>query len=382
MYAAIKGVPKEEIADATAEKLSEVGLNEFDSDRLSSGYSGGMKRKLSVACATIGNPQIVFLDEPSTGMDPVARRDMWQVISDMVTGGDTPDEERTSVILTTHSMEECEALCSRIGIMANAHLRCIGSAQHLKTRFGKGFQVQMKLADVERTDSDYLETFAKLAQHAGAQSMENMEGGSDDIHLNLEQTAMALQSLTLDNSLSDKLVETDQTGYAVMSAAKSPVGVPLTQVTTFAVSEARIAAVEKFFSDNFEIYVLRERQYNNVRYEIGSTGVKISSIFALIEEKKEVLHCADYGVSQTSLEQVFNMHAAAAEEIKHLGEDEKVARAAAMQPSGEQQMAPVKAVPVKAVPVKAAAAAPPPPREPQYVQGTMSDGASEDGYEA
>lgn len=67
LYAAIKGVPKEFVNDAVAHKLGEVGLSEFDSDRLSSGYSGGMKRKLSVACATIGQPQMVFLDEPSTG---------------------------------------------------------------------------------------------------------------------------------------------------------------------------------------------------------------------------------------------------------------------------------------------------------------------------
>jgi len=67
LYGAIKGIPKHLILDAAASKLAEVGLSEFDSDRLSSNYSGGMKRKLSVACATIGNPQIVFLDEPSTG---------------------------------------------------------------------------------------------------------------------------------------------------------------------------------------------------------------------------------------------------------------------------------------------------------------------------
>merc|ERR1712232_615140 len=88
-------------------------------DKISAGYSGGMKRKLSVACASIGQPRIVFLDEPSTGMDPVARRDMWNVVLNMVRGGET------SVVLTTHSMEECEALCPRIGIMATGQLKCL-----------------------------------------------------------------------------------------------------------------------------------------------------------------------------------------------------------------------------------------------------------------
>merc|ERR1712194_432755 len=130
LYAAIKGVDQKVVKEAAEAKLAEVGLSVFDSNRLSAGYSGGMKRKLSVACATIGQPQIVFLDEPSTGMDPVARRDLWKVISRMVQGnGSTADEDRTSVILTTHSMEECEALCPRIGIMAGGKLRCLGSAQ-------------------------------------------------------------------------------------------------------------------------------------------------------------------------------------------------------------------------------------------------------------
>jgi ABC-type multidrug transport system ATPase subunit len=138
LYASIKGIPKDFVREAAVSKLREVGLDEEDWDRLSAGYSGGMKRRLSLACATIGEPQILFLDECSTGVDPVARREIWQLISDMVTRG--PEEERTSVILTTHSyvqqyqkrvfsikspnvlfsflvfrMEECEALCPRIG---------------------------------------------------------------------------------------------------------------------------------------------------------------------------------------------------------------------------------------------------------------------------
>ena len=68
--------------------------------------------------------------EFSTGMDPLARRDLWKVISRMVQGSsDMADSEKTAVILTTHTMEECEALCQRIGIMAGGKLKCLGSAQ-------------------------------------------------------------------------------------------------------------------------------------------------------------------------------------------------------------------------------------------------------------
>lgn len=119
MYAAIKGVPEDYVQEVVSKKLKEVGLNKYDSDRLSTHYSGGMKRRLSLACATIGQPQIIFLDEFSTGVDPVACREIWQLVSDMVVGNGIPSQQ-PAVVLTTQSMEECEALCPRIGIMVRA----------------------------------------------------------------------------------------------------------------------------------------------------------------------------------------------------------------------------------------------------------------------
>jgi ATP-binding cassette, subfamily A (ABC1), member 3 len=316
LYAAIKGVPRDMVKEAVQYKLAEVGLSEFDSDRLSAGYSGGMKRKLSVACATIGQPQIVFLDEPSTGMDPVARRDLWGVISEMVSGGNIPDEQRTSVILTTHSMAECEALCPRIGIMAAGKLRCIGSAQHLKTRFGQGFQVEMKLEAVEPDHEDYKAAMVDIAENAGVTSTDVEENDFGDVFLNLDQTRAALEKLSGDSSLSSKISGEDPTGYVVYRNASSPVGVLLPEVASFATAELRMGKLDKFFKENFTAFSLRERQDSKARYEVGSADTRISSIFAKIEGNKADLRCSDYGVSQTSLEQVFNMHAAEAEKLK------------------------------------------------------------------
>ena len=110
-------------------------------------YSGGNKRKLSVAIAMIGNPPIIFLDEPSTGIDPISRRSMWSFIRSTMKG--------RCVILTTHSMEECEALCDRFCIMTNGQLKCIGTSQHLKTKFGTGYQLNIQLNDDEDDDDDH-----------------------------------------------------------------------------------------------------------------------------------------------------------------------------------------------------------------------------------
>lgn len=323
LYAAIKGVPPSEVESAVSSKLAEVGLSEFDSNRLSQGYSGGMKRKLSVACATIGQPQIVFLDEPSTGMDPVARRDMWAVISEMVSGGNMADEDRTSVILTTHAMEECEALCPRIGIMANGRLRCVGSAQHLKNRFGQGFQVEMKVEFVNQTDPDYLDTVAKLAEAAGKTvNLDHGEdgegpvkGGPSEVSLNEDEALTALQAI--DEKIADIFNPNDENGYAIYKNACSPAGCTLQELGTFAATELRMMVLEKFFEENFDGHILRERQDTKARYEVSSQGVRISGIFGKIEQNKDALSLADYGVSQTSLEQVFNMHAAEAERMKH-----------------------------------------------------------------
>ena len=85
----------------------------------------GNKRKLNVALALIGRPKVMLLDEPTTGVDPAARRKIWETINNIRKSG-------TSIILTSHSMEECEALCDRLAIMVQGTFQCIGGPQHIK----------------------------------------------------------------------------------------------------------------------------------------------------------------------------------------------------------------------------------------------------------
>uniref|UniRef100_A0A914XN67 ABC transporter domain-containing protein n=1 Tax=Plectus sambesii TaxID=2011161 RepID=A0A914XN67_9BILA len=101
-------------------------------------YSGGNKRRLSVGLALIGRPDVLMLDEPTAGVDPKARRLIWDVLSAVRAQG-------TALVLTSHSMEECEALCTRVGIMVAGSLRCLGSTQHIKSKFGGGSNLTIKL---------------------------------------------------------------------------------------------------------------------------------------------------------------------------------------------------------------------------------------------
>ena len=104
-------------------------------NKVTNGYSGGMKRSLSVAISTIGNPRVIFLDEPTTGMDPSTRRYIWNLITRL--------KKERLVIITTHSMEEADVLGDKVAIMAKGKLRAVGSSFHLKSRFGTSYRLTL-----------------------------------------------------------------------------------------------------------------------------------------------------------------------------------------------------------------------------------------------
>merc|ERR1719181_1387637 len=111
--------------------------------------SGGNKRKMSVAMAMLGNPPIVFLDEPSTGVDPQAKRFMWNIISKISTL-----KKKSAVIITTHSMEEAEALATKMGIMVDGEFKCFGTSQHIKNKYGTGYEIEIKIRLLSEQESN------------------------------------------------------------------------------------------------------------------------------------------------------------------------------------------------------------------------------------
>ncbi|KAK2858624.1 hypothetical protein Q5P01_003244 [Channa striata] len=137
LYARLRGVPEGEISRVAEWAIHKLGLSEY-AGRSAGTYSGGNKRKLSTAISMIGCPALVLLDEPTTGMDPLSRRFLWNSIMSVI-------QDRRAVVLTSHSMEECEALCTRLAIMVNGSFRCLGTIQHLKYKFGDGYVVTMKI---------------------------------------------------------------------------------------------------------------------------------------------------------------------------------------------------------------------------------------------
>eukprot|EP00039_Didymoeca_costata_P018273 m.332823 g.332823 ORF g.332823 m.332823 type:complete len:1854 (-) comp17014_c0_seq1:237-5798(-) len=165
MYARLRGVPEENIDVIVTEAIDQLDLRKH-CDRLSGTYSGGNKRKLATALALVGSPSIVFLDEPTSGMDPGARRFLWNVLASVTRGG-------KSIILTSHSMEECEALCTRLTIMKAGRMHCLGTLQQIKSKFGTGYTVIAKLT--RDGDSGPLKNFMKSNLQAQYKSEHNGE---------------------------------------------------------------------------------------------------------------------------------------------------------------------------------------------------------------
>ncbi|GMS88451.1 hypothetical protein PENTCL1PPCAC_10626, partial [Pristionchus entomophagus] len=120
--------------------LRAVGMEEH-ADKETGKYSGGQRRKLSTGVSILAQSRLVVLDEPTAGIDPKARREIWSVINGIREGGDT------AILLTSHSMDECEALCSRIGILSKGHLVALGSSQVLKSKYGNSYTLTIVMAD-------------------------------------------------------------------------------------------------------------------------------------------------------------------------------------------------------------------------------------------
>lgn len=139
-YGRLKGLRGASLRLQVREALKSVNLSKF-ANRKAGAYSGGMKRRLSMANALIGGPSVVYMDEPSTGLDPDSKHKLWDVISNAKSVGNR------SMLLTTHSMEEADVLCDRLAIMADGEIQCIGFSHELKRRFGAGYTLMIKTND-------------------------------------------------------------------------------------------------------------------------------------------------------------------------------------------------------------------------------------------
>ncbi len=130
VFAGLYDLPRRERTARVDEALAFMGLGEA-ADRLVRQYSGGMIRRLEIAQAMLHSPRVLFLDEPTVGLDPAARRAVWEHIEEL------RDRTNATIILTTHQMEEADSLCGRVAIMHQGSLVAIGAPEDLKESIGR-----------------------------------------------------------------------------------------------------------------------------------------------------------------------------------------------------------------------------------------------------
>eukprot|EP00002_Diphylleia_rotans_P008603 TRINITY_DN1856_c0_g1_i5.p1 TRINITY_DN1856_c0_g1~~TRINITY_DN1856_c0_g1_i5.p1 ORF type:complete len:1310 (-),score=247.31 TRINITY_DN1856_c0_g1_i5:79-4008(-) len=165
VFAALKGVSPAERERHITERIEEVGLAE-KTNALSSALSGGQKRKLCVSIAFTGGTKVIFLDEPTSGMDPFSRRAIWELLQKLKYG--------RTIVLTTHFMDEADLLGDRIAIMSGGRVAACGSPLFLKNKFGHGYTLTMVKQPKcrENNVTGFLKGYvrdASLLSHVGAE---------------------------------------------------------------------------------------------------------------------------------------------------------------------------------------------------------------------
>ena len=251
LYARLYGCSAEAANQRATLYMEKMGIAQYR-NVASKKLSGGTQRKLSVAIAMLGNPKAMLLDEPSSGMDPATRRFLWDVVREHSAGRVT--------ILTTHSMEEADALCSRIGIMTSGKLRCVGSPQHLKSKFGTGC-----------------------------------------VHFLSQPPSLVLAY--------------SHTSVPIRSAHRSYIAWCLhcmvrTVLTTcrynleLKCASSKVLDIKVFMQDTFAGAVLLEEYAGHFKYRVDNVP-SLGEVFRLFEEARVRLAIEEYSFSQPSLEQIF-----------------------------------------------------------------------------
>ena len=299
-YASIKGIKKSSIQSLVNAMIKEMALDEF-TNKIAGRLSGGNKRKLAVAISMLCNPPIILLDEPSTGMDPEARRFMWSVIHKMSTKG-----RKSSVIMTTHSMDEAETLCKRMAIMVNGEFVCMGKANQIKDKYGYGYEADVRIKPMN--ESQKKEIYDKF-----------------NIDKNLLVTFENINSI-LDkmgkNNFSDELKE-GRLGERIKREIELNENVHISSLLNwiFFVENALKFIIKG--KNYFDEIIVSEHIENNFLFKMKKehSNKSIGFFFGLFEEGKESCFVTEYSIQKTSLEQIFNKFAASQGKTKEQMEE-------------------------------------------------------------
>ena len=196
-------------------------------DAKSKTFSGGMKRRLSVAIAAVSNPKLIFADEPTTGLDPVSKRAVWNLVLQL--------RKKAVILLTTHILEEADFLSNRIGIMSFGKFRCLGSAFHLKNRYGEGYRLHILTQKPEQFIKFVEDTFPEL-------TLSNQTKGNLTFQCDLQQIGR-LADFT--ESLDEKINELQIEDWGIQHTSLEDVFLKVTEESNFGFANRKEARVDE-----------------------------------------------------------------------------------------------------------------------------------------
>ena len=301
-YGKIKGIKPEYLDKVVRSMIEEMSLGEFV-EKIAGRLSGGNKRKLSVAISFLCSPPIVLLDEPSTGMDPEARRFMWSVIHKISTKG-----KKASVIMTTHSMDEAETLCKRMAIMVNGEFVCLGKAGEIKEKYGYGYEVEVRIKPLSEKQ------FEKITQE------HNLDKNMKIDFSNIEEI---LNELKEGNFI--KELQKGRFGSRLIRDIEMNRSVPLRSLISWTFFVKNALNFIRNAQPYFENIILTEYIDNNFLFKMkkNSNTKTTGFFFGLFENNKDKNFVTEYSIQQTSLEQIFNMFEAQQRRSNQIEEEKK-----------------------------------------------------------
>ena len=280
-YAKIKDVNHNSIKTLIKIIIEEMSLKEFK-NKISKNLSGGNKRKLSVAISILCNLPIILLDEPATGIDPEARRSMCSIIHRMSTKGNS------CVIMSTHSMEEAEILCKRIGIMIGGIFVCYGKPNEIKKEYGKGYEIKIRIKPLkEEMDKIIINNIDK-------NTLVNKDNYKNILtNLNKEKFIEEFK----EGKIGEKIYK-----YLLINN-KSIFIYELITWIFYVENSLKFIGKGKIY---FEKIILLEHFDNNFLFKIETKNINnIGLLFEIFEDYKEECFISEYSIKQTSLEQIF-----------------------------------------------------------------------------
>ena len=301
-YGKIKGIKKEYLVKVINAMISEMSLGEFV-HKIAGRLSGGNKRKLSVAISFLCSPPIVLLDEPSTGMDPEARRFMWSVIHKISTKG-----KKASVIMTTHSMDEAETLCKRMAIMVNGNFVCLGKAGEIKEKYGYGYEIEVRIKPLSESK------FEKVIRE------NNLD---KDTKIDMENIGEFLNKIGKSNYINE--LKKGRFGSRLIRDIEMNKSIPIRALISWTFFVKNALSFIKNAKDYFENIILTEFIENNFLFKLkkNSNTRTTGFFFGLFENNKDKYYVTEYSIQQTSLEQIFNMFEEKQRKANQIDEENK-----------------------------------------------------------